>query len=118
MLDLSTPVQYIKGIGPRLAEVLAGKGLHTAGDLLHYLPFRYEDRLNPRGVAELRPGFEILDGDDMRRLVRRTMKAMNLASDGEGRSGRFAVQELWRSGDHACAGPAPCDVAGRGHAED
>src|SRR4029077_3240805 len=25
-------------------------------DLLHYLPFRYEDRVNPRGIAELRPG--------------------------------------------------------------
>ena len=56
MLELSTPVQYSKGIGPRLAEVLAAKGIHTVADLLHYLPFRYEDRLNPRGIAELRPG--------------------------------------------------------------
>jgi ATP-dependent DNA helicase RecG len=56
MLELSTPVQYVKGVGPRIAEVLAGKGLHTVGDLLHYLPFRYEDRLNPRGITELRPG--------------------------------------------------------------
>jgi ATP-dependent DNA helicase RecG len=56
MLDPSTPVQYVKGIGPRLAEVLAAKGLRTVDDLLHYLPFRYEDRLNPRSVAELRAG--------------------------------------------------------------
>src|SRR5579863_635747 len=56
MLELTTPVQYVKGIGPRLAEILAAKGIHTVGDLLHYLPFRYEDRLNPRGIAELRPG--------------------------------------------------------------
>lgn len=56
MLELSTPVQYIKGIGPRLAEVLGAKGIHTVADLLFYLPFRYEDRLNPRGIAELRPG--------------------------------------------------------------
>ena len=56
MLELSTPVQYVKGIGPKLAEVLAGKGLRTVEDLLHYLPFRYEDRLNPRGIAELKPG--------------------------------------------------------------
>jgi ATP-dependent DNA helicase RecG len=56
MLELSTSVQYIKGIGPRVAEVLAAKGLHTVDDLLHYLPFRYEDRLNPRSVAELRAG--------------------------------------------------------------
>jgi ATP-dependent DNA helicase RecG len=56
MLELSTPVQYIKGVGPRVAEVLAAKGIRTLQDLIHYLPFRYEDRLNPRGIAELRPG--------------------------------------------------------------
>jgi len=56
MLELTTPVQYVKGIGPRLAEILATKGLATVGDLLHYLPFRYEDRLNPRGIAELCAG--------------------------------------------------------------
>jgi ATP-dependent DNA helicase RecG len=56
MLELTTPVQYVKGIGPRLAEILATKGIATVGDLLNYLPFRYEDRLNPRGIAELRVG--------------------------------------------------------------
>jgi ATP-dependent DNA helicase RecG len=56
MLETSTPVQYVKGIGPRLAEVLASKDIHTVGDLLRYLPFRYEDRLNPRGISELRSG--------------------------------------------------------------
>jgi ATP-dependent DNA helicase RecG len=56
MLEPSTPVQFVKGIGPRLAEVLAAKGITTVDDLLHYLPFRYEDRLNPRSVAELRAG--------------------------------------------------------------
>ncbi len=56
MPELSTPVQYVKGIGPRVAEVLAGKGIGTVEDLLYYLPFRYEDRLNPRTIAELRPG--------------------------------------------------------------
>src|ERR1700757_133945 len=56
MLELTTPVQYVKGIGPKLADILATKGIATVGDLLHYLPFRYEDRLNPRGIAELRAG--------------------------------------------------------------
>jgi ATP-dependent DNA helicase RecG len=56
MVELTTPVQYVKGIGPKLAEVLATKGIATVGDLLNYLPFRYEDRLNPRGIGELRPG--------------------------------------------------------------
>ncbi len=56
MLELTTSVQYVKGIGPRLAEVLAAKGIRTVDDLVHYLPFRYEDRLNPRGISELRAG--------------------------------------------------------------
>ena len=56
MLELSTPVKYVKGIGPRIADVLATKGISTVDDLLHYLPFRYEDRLNPRGISELRAG--------------------------------------------------------------
>ncbi len=56
MLEPSTPVQYVKGVGPRLAAILAAKGIETVDDLLHYLPFRYEDRLNPRSVGELRAG--------------------------------------------------------------
>ena len=56
MLELSTSVQYVKGIGPRFAEILLEKGISTVEDLLYYLPFRYEDRLNPRGIGELRVG--------------------------------------------------------------
>src|SRR5260370_31377871 len=56
MPDLTTPVQYLKGVGPRIADLLATKGINVGEDLLYYLPFRYEDRLNPRGIAELREG--------------------------------------------------------------
>src|SRR3954468_11987447 len=55
-LQLTTEVQYVKGIGPRTALVLAEKGISTVEDLLYYLPYRYEDRLNPRTIAELRAG--------------------------------------------------------------
>src|SRR5579864_8360655 len=56
MLDLSTEVKFVKGVGPRVAEGLAQKNIFTVEDLLYYLPFRYEDRLNPRGISELREG--------------------------------------------------------------
>src|SRR5215472_1189876 len=56
VLDLHTEVKFVKGVGPRVAEWLAQKNILTVEDLLYYLPFRYEDRLNPRGIAELRPG--------------------------------------------------------------
>jgi ATP-dependent DNA helicase RecG len=47
---------YVKGVGPRVAELLAPKGILTAEDLLYHLPFRYEDRQNPRSLDELQPG--------------------------------------------------------------
>jgi ATP-dependent DNA helicase RecG len=56
VLELHTEVKFVKGVGPRVAEWLEQKGIHVVEDLLYYLPFRYEDRLNPRGIAELRPG--------------------------------------------------------------
>ncbi len=56
VLDLATNVQFVKGIGPKFAQMLQEKGISTVEDLLYYLPFRYEDRLNPRGIGELRPG--------------------------------------------------------------
>ncbi len=56
MLAIDTPVQFIKGIGPRIAESLTEKGISTAEDLLYHLPFRYEDRANPRALHELVAG--------------------------------------------------------------
>jgi ATP-dependent DNA helicase RecG len=56
VLELSTPVKYVKRIGERIASALATRGVETVGDLLYHLPFRYEDRLNPRPMAELVAG--------------------------------------------------------------
>ena len=56
MLTLETPVQFVKGIGPAIAQTLAEKQIATVEDLLLHLPFRYEDRLNPRPLSELQAG--------------------------------------------------------------
>jgi ATP-dependent DNA helicase RecG len=55
-LDTSTPLKYIKGVGPARAEMLETKGLVTVEDLLAYAPFRYEDRTNIKTIAQLAPG--------------------------------------------------------------
>jgi len=55
-LDLDTSLQYVKGIGPARAEMLAAKGLLTISDLLYYAPFRYEDRRNVKTIGMLAPG--------------------------------------------------------------
>jgi ATP-dependent DNA helicase RecG len=55
-LDLSTPLTYVKGVGPARAAMLQAKALVTVEDLLGYVPFRYEDRSNMKTVAQLAPG--------------------------------------------------------------
>ncbi|MBI4237944.1 MAG: ATP-dependent DNA helicase RecG [Deltaproteobacteria bacterium] len=44
MQDLSTPVQYLKGVGPGLAARLLRLEIRTVADLLWHLPHRYIDR--------------------------------------------------------------------------
>jgi len=55
-LTLETSLQFVKGIGPRIAQSLQDKRIATIEDLLYHLPFRYEDRLRPQAIEELVPG--------------------------------------------------------------
>jgi ATP-dependent DNA helicase RecG len=55
---LSTPLQFLKGVGPRKAADLKRAGLLTVEDLFYRLPFRYEDRSRMQPIASLRPGFK------------------------------------------------------------
>ncbi|MCC6857910.1 MAG: ATP-dependent DNA helicase RecG [Bryobacterales bacterium] len=55
-MDLSTPISYVKGVGPARGAMLQAKGIATVEDLLAYVPFRYEDRSNVKTIAELAPG--------------------------------------------------------------
>jgi len=54
VLELSTPIKFVKRVGERIADALAKRGVETVEDLLYHLPFRYEDRLNPVPIRELK----------------------------------------------------------------
>jgi ATP-dependent DNA helicase RecG len=56
MIPLDTPLQFMKGVGPRRAADLARVGLATVEDLLYRFPIRYEDRGTFQTIASLRPG--------------------------------------------------------------
>jgi ATP-dependent DNA helicase RecG len=53
---LETPLQFLKGVGPRRAADLANAGLATIEDLLYRFPIRYEDRSRLQPIASLKPG--------------------------------------------------------------
>jgi ATP-dependent DNA helicase RecG len=55
---LSTPLQFLKGVGPRKAADLSRAGLLTVEDLFYRLPFRYEDRSRMQPIVSLKPGFK------------------------------------------------------------
>jgi len=51
-LEIDSPLTELRGIGPVRAGKLATTGLRTVRDLLHHLPFRYEDRRQLTSVGE------------------------------------------------------------------
>ncbi len=52
-LTFDSPVQFLTGVGPNRAELLAKLGIHTVGDLLFHLPFRYERQSEARPIDAL-----------------------------------------------------------------
>ena len=53
---MQTPLQFLKGVGPRKAADLKKAGLNTVEDLLFRFPRRYEDRSKLQQIISLRPG--------------------------------------------------------------
>lgn len=53
---INTPIQYIKGVGPKRAELLQRIGVGTVEDLLWLLPRRYEDRSHLKSINQIKEG--------------------------------------------------------------
>ena len=51
-----TPIQYVKGVGPRLALIFNSREISTIRDLLFFFPRAYEDRTKISKVVDLVEG--------------------------------------------------------------
>jgi len=58
MAKLSDSVQYLKGVGPKRARLLARLGVRTVGEALQFFPRKYVDRGSAVPVARVREGEE------------------------------------------------------------
>jgi ATP-dependent DNA helicase RecG len=58
-LRLDTPVQFLKGVGPRRAEAFARMGVRTVEDLLYHVPHRYLDATTVTPIAGVVVGEEV-----------------------------------------------------------
>lgn len=71
--QLTRPVQFVRGVGPRRAELLRKTGIETVEDLLFHLPFRYEDRRRVTRIGDARPGEEASFSGELAQLSDRTV---------------------------------------------
>ncbi|MDQ5985650.1 MAG: ATP-dependent DNA helicase RecG [Syntrophus sp. SKADARSKE-3] len=53
---LALPIQFIKGVGPKISGILERKNIHAIEDILYFLPRRYEDRRHVKTIAAAVPG--------------------------------------------------------------
>jgi ATP-dependent DNA helicase RecG len=58
-VTLDTPVQYVKGVGPKRAELLSRVNVLIIEDLLHTLPRRYLDRSRIAPIRNARMGEDV-----------------------------------------------------------
>jgi len=79
--------------------MLAAKGIETAEDLLYHLPFRYEDRQNPRSLDELKPGETASVIAEVRGAILLRTRRMPLFELTVGQ-GRHALKCLWFHGQY------------------
>ncbi|MGB6193108.1 MAG: DEAD/DEAH box helicase, partial [Terracidiphilus sp.] len=97
MPGLNDEIQYVRGVGPRVAEMLKPKGIETSEDLLYHLPFRYEDRQNPRSLDELKPGETASVIAEVRGAVLLRTRRMPIFELTVGQ-GRHALKCMWFHG--------------------
>ncbi|HXF50042.1 MAG TPA: ATP-dependent DNA helicase RecG [Verrucomicrobiae bacterium] len=86
-VELSSPVQYLKGVGPERAKALSEVGVETVEDFLYYLPRRYLDRSRVVKIGDLKVGEEVtVVGNvlDVRVVRRRTQRFVVTLHDGTG----------------------------------
>lgn len=81
-MEQSTPVEKIKGVGPKTAELLHLAGVETVGQLVRFYPYRYEDYSQVTTVSRLQPGkvslrgrFEAVSSRQVRRGMSLTQAA-------------------------------------------
>jgi ATP-dependent DNA helicase RecG len=79
-----TPIEYLKGVGPKRAELLKSElGIRTFSDLYTYYPFRYIDRRKVFRISEL---------SDTNTLVQIRGKITNIHLAGKPRSQRLVAR--------------------------
>lgn len=90
---LSSPIEDIKGVGPKTAELLNKAGIFTLRDLAYYLPRTYENYQQAQKISDLRPGQVTIKAkvDD----VRNSRRGRLTITEAVLRDGSGAIRAIW-----------------------
>ncbi|MFO7890702.1 MAG: ATP-dependent DNA helicase RecG [bacterium] len=97
-LNLDTSVQYIKGIGPKRAEILEEVNIEDTEDLITYFPRKYLDRSNLVKINSLKKDQQVtVTGKVLSRekVMGRKKRFIVMVGDGTG-----ILQCVWFQGIH------------------
>lgn len=78
MIQLSTPLQKVKGVGPKTGEQLAAAGLQTVGDLIAFLPRKHDDFSQVTSIAHIKPGKVSVQGRFSNLTTKRVRRGMSV----------------------------------------
>ncbi len=93
-MDLAAPIQEVKGIGPKTAEVLHKAGIFTLRDLVYHLPRDYENFQQAQKISDLKPGNVVVkakvENISLRRMRRNLILVEATLRDDSG-----AIKTIW-----------------------
>lgn len=93
-MDLAAPIQEVKGIGPKTAEVLHKAGIFTLRDLVYHLPRDYENFQQAQNIAELKPGKVTVKAKVEETTVRRMRRNLTIV-EATLRDKTGAIKAVW-----------------------
>ena len=92
---MNAPVEKVKGVGPKTAEIFAKVNICTVGDLLYYLPRTYENFQAATHISDLTPGKIVVKGKISDLKIIRTKKRGLTITEGVIRDETGAIRTMW-----------------------
>ena len=93
-MDLAAPVEEVKGIGPKTAEVLRKSGILTLRDLVYHLPRDYENFQQAQNISALKPGNIVIKAK-VEAITTRRMRRNLAITEATLRDKSGAIKAIW-----------------------
>ena len=93
-MDLAAPVEEVKGIGPKTAEVLRKANILTFRDLVYHLPRDYENFQQAQSISSLKPGNVVIKAK-VETISTRRMRRNLALTEATLRDRTGAIKAIW-----------------------